>query len=399
MKVTNKEFKDIKKRLFSHLVDCDYEIETDDLINIINRELPDSHHYINRSSKTKNSYKILYTTGAGNVVQGGADIWTNHFLQTVWPKLNKNKNWRLLIDSKKPTNFTEKSLPKGLDFHFHFDDVEKTDEWLQSCSKIIVLHSHYHKREHIWKYEDKFDTIFVHAYPQEMKEVIKKVPELKRLQFNTNVDVPFYHDYLSTFKDRIWIGNNPSKLIEDFPNYTYRIPNFYEFKFNSELKNNFIDNGKIGFASRCESRKCIHWMHGHDGYILTGKYDFQNLKSTTSYTFPKIKFFQWDIGIHNTFMKKDFGIFHGAYFKEPFGYSIFQAVDYGKLPIIHTEWAQELDYKYRASSKNEFDKTVKKILFDSHDERLKEFNKIKSYMKQFDYKEKWAEIILNKIEK
>ncbi len=55
MKVTNKEFKNLKKRLFSHLVDSDYEIETDDLVNIINRELPDSHHYINRSVKNKNS--------------------------------------------------------------------------------------------------------------------------------------------------------------------------------------------------------------------------------------------------------------------------------------------------------------------------------------------------------
>ena len=92
-------------------------------------------------------------------------------------------------------------------------------------------------------------------------------------------------------------------------------------------------------------------------------------------------------------MKKDFGIFHGAYFKEPFGYSIFQAVDYGKIPIIHTNWASELDYKYRASSKNEFDKAVKKIQFDSHEVRLEEFNKIKSYMKKYDYKENWSKII------
>ena len=98
-------------------------------------------------------------------------------------------------------------------------------------------------------------------------------------------------------------------------------------------------------------------------------------------------------------MKKDFGIFHGAYFKEPFGYSIFQAVDFGKLPIIHTDWGKELDYKYRASTKNEFDKAYKKILFDTHEERLFEFNKIKSYMMKYDYKDKWVTAIKKLLER
>ena len=140
-------------------------------------------------------------------------------------------------------------------------------------------------------------------------------------------------------------------------------------------------------------------MHGYEGYILTGKYDFVNLKESTGYTFPNVKYFQWNPSIHHTFMIKDFGIFHGAYFKEPFGYSIFQAVDYGKLPIIHTDWAIELDYKYRASSKNEFDKCIKKILFDSHEVRLQEFNKIKSYMKKYDYEKKWSKIIQDLLER
>ena len=90
-----------------------------------------------------------------------------------------------------PVDFDSKSLPQGLVFHFHGDDPNKTDEWLKECMGIYYLHSHYHKREHIWKYESKFKTIFVHAYPKEMEEVINKVPELKRLQFNTKVGFLF----------------------------------------------------------------------------------------------------------------------------------------------------------------------------------------------------------------
>ena len=117
-------------------------------------------------------------------------------------------------------------------------------------------------------------------------------------------------------------------------------------------------------------------------------------KNSTTYTFPNIKFYQWNPSIHNTFMNKDFGIFHGAYFKEPFGYSIFQAIDYGKLPIIHTDWAKDVDYKYRASTKNEFDKCIRKILLDSEEERYTQFAKLKTYMLKFQNVESWKNKIL-----
>jgi hypothetical protein len=94
-------------------------------------------------------------------------------------------------------------------------------------------------------------------------------------------------------------------------------------------------------------------------------------------------------------MLKNWGIFHGAYFQEPFGYSIFQAVDYGKLPIINKDWAVELDYKYRVSTKNEFDKCVKQIMKDSYEIKVNEFNKIKNYMKQFDNLDVWVDKVRN----
>ena len=93
-------------------------------------------------------------------------------------------------------------------------------------------------------------------------------------------------------------------------------------------------------------------------------------------------------------MRKNFGIFHGAYFKEPFGYSIFQAIDYGKLPIIHTDWAKDVDYKYRASTKNEFDKCIKRIVYDSEEDRYREFAKLKTYMLKYQNVASWRNKIL-----
>jgi hypothetical protein len=94
-------------------------------------------------------------------------------------------------------------------------------------------------------------------------------------------------------------------------------------------------------------------------------------------------------------MLKNWGIFHGAYFKEPFGYSIFQAVDYGKLPILNWDWAPEVDYKYRVGTKMEFDKVVKTILKDSYETRLENFTRLKSYMLQFENVDKWIDDIRN----
>ena len=135
-------------------------------------------------------------------------------------------------------------------------------------------------------------------------------------------------------------------------------------------------------------------MHGYEGYGLTGKYDFQNLKDSTTYTFPNTKFFQWNPTIHHTFMKKDFGIFHGAYFKEPFGYSIFQAVDWGKIPIIAKDWIPEYDYPFRASTPEQFKEQYEKICKLSLQERRDILFPLREHLKQWDNKEQWRDKLL-----
>jgi hypothetical protein len=388
--ITGDKLKELIELLEGYFEQYPNEIETNDIASIINDFLEEDDKLYSRENLRKGHNRILYTTGAGNTIVGGSDIWTNYFLQYVWPILPIKKTWRLLIDSKRPINFKPESLPKGLIYHFHGDDPSITEEWLKNCNEIHVLHPHYHKRPHIWHYEDKFKNIFVHAYAKDIRNVLSKIPELDLLQLQTNVDEEFYEDFLVTFKKRIWIGNNHSSLLEDFPNYTVTIPNFYEFVHNLPLTSH-IDNGKIGFASRAETRKCLHWLNGHKGYALTSQYDVKNLRDTTTYTLKDIDIYQWDPEIHHQFMLKNWGIFHGAYFQEPFGYSIFQAVDYGKLPILNSDWAPELNYKYRVSTKNEFDKCVKQILKDSYDERNAEFMKLKAYMKKFDNKTEWID--------
>ena len=51
----------------------------------------------------------------------------------------------------------------------------------------------------------------------------------------------------------------------------------------------------------------------------------------------------------------------------------------------------ELVYKYRVSTKNEFDECVKQILKDSCEERYKWWKKLKDFMKKYDNKDEWID--------
>lgn len=393
-KVSGEKLVKLQESLKEYFIQYNTEIDTNHIAEILNEWTTDEDRLYTHEGLRKGLHKILLCTGAGNTIVGGADMWVNDFLTYVWPTLPLRKTWKLLIDSKRPTNFNAGSLPKGLTYHFHGDNPEVTEEWLKTCQEIHVLHPHYHKRPHIWHHEDKFKSVFVHAYAKDIVNVLNKIPELKQLQTQTNIDEVFYNEYLSTFKKRVWIGNNYSSLLDDFPNYTYRIPNFYQFKHNLNLTTH-IDNSRIGFASRAETRKCLHWLNGHQGFALTSQYDVKNLRDTTTYSLKDIDIYQWEPEIHHQFMLKNWGIFHGAYFQEPFGYSIFQAVDYGKLPILNWDWAPEVDYKYRVGNKMEFDKCVKTILKDSYETRFENFMRLKAYMIQFGNVERWVDDIRN----
>ena len=325
--------------------------------------------------------KLLVTTGFGNIIQGGADVWTNHFIDLVLPQLTDD--YFIFIDGRKPVGF-ETSLTN---YHFHYDNNNKSEQLLEDCTEIHFLHANYHKREHLWKHKDKWGNIFVHAY---LPDMLKYGDSTK--QFQTNIDTEAVDDLMKYCKQRIWIGLTDSQLFTDYPDNTITIPNFYEFKNDFLLQR--LTDSKIGFTSRIESRKNVHYLDKHRGFVLSGKYDWKNIVETNEYDFNDIKFYQWNSNILDSFMKKDWSISHSCHTNEPFGYSIFQAVDYGKLPILHSNWG-DVDYKYRASSKKEFDSMVEIICRDSYEEQLDNWVRLSEWMIKYDNKWEWRDKIKN----
>ena len=92
---------------------------------------------------------------------------------------------------------------------------------------------------------------------------------------------------------------------------------------------------------------------------------------------------------------KNFQIFHGCYTKEPFGYAIFDAVDNGKVPIIHTDWMKHIDYKYRASSKGEFHQRYLELQEDEFEKVNLEFCKLRKELRKYTNKQNWIKKIWN----
>ena len=326
--------------------------------------------------------KVFVTTGCGNIIQGGADMWTNNFIELVLPYLT---DYYILVDSKRPVGWEDTyELEKCNKLHFHGNSPEKTEEILEKCNEIHFIHANYHKREHLWKWKEKWGTIFVQAYLPDMLEYGDSLR-----QFNTSVVEEDVEELLTHCKKRIWIGNNQSQIFSKFETET--ITNFYEFKQNKEL--NKINN-KLGFTSRIESRKNVHYLDGLPSYVLSGYYDWKNISENGSFDFSKVRYFQWDIAIIESFMKLSWTISHSCHTKEPFGYSIFQAVDWGKLPILHSDWG-DVQYRYRASNKEEFKQIYELILSDNREVHLEEFNRLKKYLKKFDNKNIWKESVKN----
>ena len=335
-------------------------------------------------------FDLYITTGAGNHIIGGTDIWTNNFIENVFPKLKNDS--LLLIDNKRFSDFNDESI--HVPFHIHSDDEYKTDELLKKCDRIFFLHHHYHKRPHLIPYLDKVEGTFVHAYIPEI-QVLDQIPEMSKLQVGTKLDFEWQSKILNSSNYIFWIGITNQQLHDDFDG-VINIPNFYEFEHNLDLSDS-ISNGKVGYAARCESRKNPHYMNFVNGYMLTSSRDIENLKSVTDYKFKKSKIYEWNNDIKDKFFRKDWGIFHGAYLHEPFGYSIFEAVDYGKLPILHSTYINIPNYELIIKNLGEFvDLTY--TLSQKDTKYLKsQFTIFKNFLHGFTNKEKWVSDILNYI--
>jgi hypothetical protein len=203
-------------------------------------------------------------------------------------------------------------------------------------------------------------------------------------------DTEWENTIIKTVKKRIWIGlfQTPTHAEYDFID----IPNYYDFEHNLELS----DSIKVGFAARTETRKRVWYLENVDCYLFTTIKVLNNVwEKGYGVNFKRAKRYIFEYSKLDWFYKLNWGISHSCFKYEPFGYSIFQAVDYGKLPILSKDWMKEWDYPYRAETKTEFEEIVKLIKNTDYETKKYWFNKLKTNMMVFTDRNKWVKDLLD----
>lgn len=318
---------------------------------------------------------VFITTGYGKNIVGGSDIWCNNFVENILPLVMED--YKIIVDGRP-------LLPEK-DAIYTYQNDEEIDRILDECDKIVFLHHSYKPNPIIKKYLHKTHTTFVHAFIPDMLGVNDEYENLM-----TKIDWEWQKEILDNSNNIVWIGYEDDTIHKRYPDVV-NITNYYEWNYDSPFAQ--ISSDYIGYAARCETRKNAHYLDNIPAYVFSNKYDYKRMLEGSGIDSDKHRFIEFNYKFHNTFFKKDFQIFHGCYEKEPFGYSIFDAVDNGKLPIIHSNWMIDIDYKYRASSKLEFNYQYDKMIKDGFEENAKQFNKLKKGLQKFTDKQKWIKDI------
>ena len=325
-------------------------------------------------------YDVYYTTGGGPWVNAGTDTWVNLWMELVAPHLEVKPI--LLLHRNKPKGHEDYQFP--IEAYWHGDNIEKFEELCRNARRINILHGHYTPMKVIEENKHKIHSNILH----------NSVDHILKSQLGTDASLA-WHPYLDSSwekqvnewaKHSIWVG------LYEILIKNKNLPNFYEFKHNLPLsKSNYL-----GFASRCEGRKNPHYLDGLKSFIFTNSHEFNTVwKGGVKIDTSKSKIYHYNPEFKNNFYNMDWGISHSCFSSEPFGYGIFEAVDMGKLPIIHNLYMKELEYPYRASSKREFLNIYSKLLETPFIEKNKWFFEIKQYMvKNYTNKEKWIQDLL-----
>ena len=360
-------------------------------------------------------YDVYYSTGGGSLVGGGADVWVNHWIENIAPHLKVKP--RLLIHRTRPKvepteeqkiNFeksvmagrggnqgrvTHKKIEKNykdilkqdLEHYWQGDDIHKFKELLNGARRINILHGYYSPHKYLL---DNLHKIHSNAVHVSVKDILKASMFL-------DLDKS-YHTYCEQRREDLvcentkhpfWIGVTEKNLKHP----TEHLPNFYEFKHNLDV----VDSNMIGFAARMETRKCPHFIEGLDSLLFTANDGIKWWKKYMNLDTSKWKNYGYSHEHTEKFFKKDWGISHSAHIYEPFGYSIFQAVDFGKIPILAHDWIPKYDYPLRASSVKEFHQIYERICRMGLEERRDLLFPLREYLTEhYGNKQRWVDQML-----
>ncbi len=357
-------------------------------------------------------YDVYVTSEIGTFSIGGVSFWVDNWIKYVVPHLRvtpiliievePSDGWKnyarsnALVTNRPGTEhkFEWKYPISSIKCYFSLPTAEYTDKIIKNARKVHLLSCplaavYGRKTKDVIEKYGNIGSVIRHSAQRETSGVTKKELHFRRGReiFDQNQRIEFHERLNEIAKEIIWIGVDERKDIG------HHIPNFYKFEHNLKA----ADSNIVGYAARTEARKNFHYLQNIESMALTANDIIQTWETLfkKKIKFENVKVEQYSREkVEDFYNSSDWGIFHGAYVSEPFGYSIFQAIDYGKIPIISKDWCEDMDYPFRAGSVKQFEKQVAKIKELSVEERDSYLQQLKTYLSKFSSEIEWRDKLL-----
>ena len=361
-------------------------------------------------------YDVYVATEVGSVSHGGVSLWVDYWVNNVAPYLitkpiliievEQTDEWDVYVKqfvdvihrpgSDWEWEYTMSQLP--IANYFSLPDRRTVDMVINGARKFHLLsyplpikyqgdenNLPVKKMREIYKRD--IDSFVCHSLEREtikfQMDTIKFTKKVKKYMKNS---IDFQNLLLKDAKLTAWIG------VDEDDTFDYHIPNFYEFKHNLPA----TDSNIVGFPARSEPRKNLNFLKNSKSLLFTSEKNFDTYINITKTKFKSVEVIDYKReNIENFYLREDWGISHSCFESEPFGYSIFQSIDYGKLPIIHKNWCKDMKYPFRASTQKQFETQVAKISKLSLEEKNTYLNELRDYLSKFSSKEKWRNDLLS----
>ena len=361
-------------------------------------------------------YDVYVATEVGDVSHGGVSLWVDYWVNDVAPYLvtkpvliievEQTDEWdtyvKQFVDvihrpgSSWEYEYTMSQLP--ITNYFSLPDRRTVDMIINGARKFHLLsyplpikyqgdENNLPVKKMREVYKRDIDSFVCHSLEREtLKFQMKTIKFPKKIQKYMKNSIDFQNLLLKDSKLTAWIG------VDEDNSFDYHIPNFYEFKHNLSA----TDSNVVGFPARSEPRKNLNFLKNNKSLIFTLRKNFETYVKNTKTKFKSVEVIDYKReDIENFFLREDWGISHSCFESEPFGYSIFQSIDYGKLPIIHKNWCKDMKYPFRASTQKQFETQVAKISKLSLEEKNTYLNELRDYLSKFSSKEKWRNDLLS----
>ena len=361
-------------------------------------------------------YDVYVATEVGDVSHGGVSLWVDYWVNNVAPYLvtkpvliievEQTDEWdtyvKQFVDvihrpgSSWEYEYTMSQLP--ITNYFSLPDRRTVDMIIDGARKFHLLsyplpikyqgdENNLPVKKMREVYKRDIDSFVCHSLEREtLKFQMKTIKFPKKIQKYMKSSIDFQNLLLKDSKLTAWIG------VDEDNSFDYHIPNFYEFKHNLSA----TDSNVVGFPARSEPRKNLNFLKNNKSLIFTLRKNFETYVKNTKTKFKSVEVIDYKReDIENFFLREDWGISHSCFESEPFGYSIFQSIDYGKLPIIHKDWCKDMKYPFRASTQKQFETQVAEISKLSLEQKNTYLSEMRDYLSKFSSKEKWRNDLLS----